>query len=1075
MPRGDGISDVSQLFEPFARSRFYNTTASGQQLLDLDLVPRSAAFIEILLRASKPSIGSEASADGPLGVRDTAAPILAATDVLRLAADCAQTSGGAPAGQTLIQLLGTTRVLKALKATTCYVTDVVWPLATELATQSPLSTLSTQPDLQLRSETGARDMGSTLLSNATRVLTFVLTHSAGPGMRRVLPALEESGLLQALSTALLKAPPVVPVGRPVLCLPDTKPVPASAFADRMATVQAELCLNSLKLLSDDFTARGKEAAAAPKLLSTPELLALRRELLRQVALYGERSYDMVLSLEPRSTSAPPAGPAASAAASSTGGSSEGSDEDEEQGPGTDQPMRATVQLSEPVWALLHSPIRFSFPAISGLPDLAPILTRMVEGVIGPVVLVSQAVKAEATGMVLAARAVEQLYPSRAEFADVAARAAKALAKNVSNSPGLVEGVSSGLREMVEMRMRGASAAEVHECMPALLELHAHSLSVMAAAEVPIEDVLDAVKMLGARLQGVEQPPTAPPRRVRTAAADGKIMALPPAVLQSCVDSLLPTGLAPSLDALVRRLAASGQAEAAALSMRASLGGLLGPLLCARLLGWRERVLERARADSGAEWGAAPAGPPAEEGGVEVVLPLGDEAEDLPSVQGELGLLVSMAKMMRAEAARRRAGQQPSGTPELLEEESAWYALALTSCIIACSPGGLPDTLPQLVLPSEREEGVTPEAWAAAERRLDAGRLAVWEAMCLCGTAAMQLTTHQLKAAYDKLRRSSAAQREQLLKPSTGQAGAPSPLFRLGARLASTAACVVASSATYLLPEALMAAAPQETIRVAALLGAEMLHVEDASSRRGGWAAHGDATARSATFAFNKVLEGLGCAVIFLSANEQLQRACVPGWLWGTGRKDAEWALEGGAQPNDVFFDVTTMSDMTSVFAPPPRPVVQLYTPSANGRALDGKRWAQHERHAAAVRALAMEWADQRSPVRMGPWHALMETAAAVRSERQGGGQGSGLTGGAQGQGGGGGHVWAPWLLRVCGNPGCEVWGEGGEVDLPLKRCSGCRTVRYCGRACQQAHWRGGHKEECGALAAAATAARPTKE
>ena len=29
------------------------------------------------------------------------------------------------------------------------------------------------------------------------------------------------------------------------------------------------------------------------------------------------------------------------------------------------------------------------------------------------------------------------------------------------------------------------------------------------------------------------------------------------------------------------------------------------------------------------------------------------------------------------------------------------------------------------------------------------------------------------------------------------------------------------------------------------------------------------------------------------------------------------------------------------------------------------------------------------------------------------------------------------------------------------RCGGCRAVEYCGRACQEQHWEGGHKSKCG--------------
>ncbi|KAG2482239.1 hypothetical protein HYH03_018822 [Edaphochlamys debaryana] len=57
-------------------------------------------------------------------------------------------------------------------------------------------------------------------------------------------------------------------------------------------------------------------------------------------------------------------------------------------------------------------------------------------------------------------------------------------------------------------------------------------------------------------------------------------------------------------------------------------------------------------------------------------------------------------------------------------------------------------------------------------------------------------------------------------------------------------------------------------------------------------------------------------------------------------------------------------------------------------------------------------------------------------------------------------------LLVCGAPGCGSFGSRSEAEIPLKRCGGCRAVRYCGAACQRAHWRMGHKDECGAMAAA---------
>lgn len=64
---------------------------------------------------------------------------------------------------------------------------------------------------------------------------------------------------------------------------------------------------------------------------------------------------------------------------------------------------------------------------------------------------------------------------------------------------------------------------------------------------------------------------------------------------------------------------------------------------------------------------------------------------------------------------------------------------------------------------------------------------------------------------------------------------------------------------------------------------------------------------------------------------------------------------------------------------------------------------------------------------------------------------------------------ALWHLRVCGHPGCLEFGGEAEAALDLRLCGRCRSVRYCGAACQAAHWRAGHKDVCGQVAAAVAA------
>ena len=66
------------------------------------------------------------------------------------------------------------------------------------------------------------------------------------------------------------------------------------------------------------------------------------------------------------------------------------------------------------------------------------------------------------------------------------------------------------------------------------------------------------------------------------------------------------------------------------------------------------------------------------------------------------------------------------------------------------------------------------------------------------------------------------------------------------------------------------------------------------------------------------------------------------------------------------------------------------------------------------------------------------------------------------------------MPHACNNPACSNVSGPSEARLVSGHsciCAGCRTARYCGRACQRAAWRQ-HKPVCKALAAAAAAAAP---
>jgi hypothetical protein len=36
----------------------------------------------------------------------------------------------------------------------------------------------------------------------------------------------------------------------------------------------------------------------------------------------------------------------------------------------------------------------------------------------------------------------------------------------------------------------------------------------------------------------------------------------------------------------------------------------------------------------------------------------------------------------------------------------------------------------------------------------------------------------------------------------------------------------------------------------------------------------------------------------------------------------------------------------------------------------------------------------------------------------------------------------------------------GQHGIGLKACTRCKLTHYCGRACQSAHWKAGHKQQC---------------
>ena len=56
----------------------------------------------------------------------------------------------------------------------------------------------------------------------------------------------------------------------------------------------------------------------------------------------------------------------------------------------------------------------------------------------------------------------------------------------------------------------------------------------------------------------------------------------------------------------------------------------------------------------------------------------------------------------------------------------------------------------------------------------------------------------------------------------------------------------------------------------------------------------------------------------------------------------------------------------------------------------------------------------------------------------------------------------------CHAPECSTF-EAVYGDFQI--CGGCRQAKYCGLACQRAHWRAGHKEECQRASSASAASK----
>ncbi|KAG2435819.1 hypothetical protein HXX76_007014 [Chlamydomonas incerta] len=269
-------------------------------------------------------------------------------------------------------------------------------------------------------------------------------------------------------------------------------------------------------------------------------------------------------------------------------------------------------------------------------------------------------------------------------------------------------------------------------------------------------------------------------------------------------------------------------------------------------------------------------------------------------------------------------------------------------------------------------------------------------------------------------------------------------------------------------------------------------------------------------AWKAAMDGWRELVLRLSAEPRLCAGCVPGWLWGAahtdgtgkaggkaGRKAGGKAGGGGGREIEymeadlavaaVAAATPLKMERTAAAAPvaagggpstSAQAAASASTPGAAASGTDTGTGAAAAgapaagvtvpapvllvRGAVAAAALGspcVQWSPLAWTDRLQQVVALAQ--ATLRAESQGRGPPTCPTyqgwreAAAQLPGGGEAGLLAGAAARLCGNPRCSNFGGPSEAALELKRCTGCRVVRYCGAACQREHWKGGHKEACG--------------
>ncbi|GLC66946.1 hypothetical protein PLESTF_000494800 [Pleodorina starrii] len=960
--------------------------------------------------------------------------------------------------QLLEQLAGDGEVVRALARLPCFVEKHIWPIAREPA----------MPGVQYGAE--AARYGCLLLSVSATYVTHVVGAvkcGARPGgggggisldTQRRLADLARSGLVASLSAALLAAPPHYPQPRAA----KGDPLPGD-YREGLRSCQWDV-MWMLVSVAGAVPRIGLQVLA---LLDSPQVWQLQREALRQVAaLTVDRFALRVQRGEEGRGSGSRAGGSGGAAgdrgrSGRSGGGGGGRARSRAASGGSGDSSRSSPrgggsgeasgeEGGAQMWPLLQESSLRS--------DTRQFWTRQLFHM-GSCVFAALVQFDAFSGygdMAAAARLARELLPSRTQAAELGARVLAVMHACLTAAMSAREGGEPSsaaalhvqalqhcpkcvgpLARMVLFRMRGATD-ELESCLPALLEMAAWRVGLGAAR---------LAEGGGSSLD--DSPDTLPD--ALSALLQGSVH-----LMSETVTPAEDMGLPRWLDALLRASVSRGgwnrQAQVQApqtdrpLVLTGALAELMGALMRARLpatqRGPEQEQPRRAGEGEAGGVGGSSSGSGRRRG----------SGQGGWQVKEELGLVLSALKLLRREVALGLGGGEGGGQA-LQAFIHSRLGLASFVANVGLSDWGLPGLVREM---RRAEAGGAGDGGGGSGAGGPRGGVAgtdaamVTQAVAACGSAVLPYMLQMVECAISELQREARV---------NGGRSAPQGLAAVvtsGLLTAQVATAAVVSAAKHLPPEVLLAAAPQRVLAAAAQLLKLLQEVQGLGVLR---ALQGEEASSYGARILSAVLFSIRDAVVLLSADEQLLDRCVPGWLWaGALGADAVGGFTVVLDPlTDLYQQAGARVDAPA--AAPRGPVVlidQRADPAAARFDLRGWVTEQGQRRG-EVAAIARGAAQGLGLMEGSVWRAVLTAAAAG---------GGGVAAGADQEGDAG--MWPPRLVRLCGNPLCGGFSGGSEAELKLRWCSKCCAVRYCGAACQRAHWPG-HRADCGRWAGRWTA------